>query len=164
MSIVPRYLTPDADKLKAKGVKSVSSRVVNLSELGDVTIESMSEAMIQAFQAEYGTAEISVADAAEFPEYEALLKRYQSWEWNWGASPQGNVTLKNRFPWGGVEIHAEVTGGVVKHVHVYTDSMDETLSERLTCALKGCEWRSDEVFRRLCAEEKEVARWLADMI
>lgn len=165
MSKVPRYLTPDEDKLKAKGVKSVSSRVVNLSEMGNVSVESMSEAMIRAFQQEYGPAQISVADAAECPAYESLLPRYQSWDWNWGASPQGNLTMKKRFPWGGVEIHAEVTGGAAKAVQVYTDSMDETLAVRLRCALEGCPWRADELARRLTAEdEAEIAAWLAETV
>ena len=165
MSILPRYLTPDEDKLKAKGVKSVSSRVMNLSEMGNVTIESMSEAMVNAFRAEYGPAEIRMADAAEFPTYASLLPRYQSWDWNWGASPQGNAVLKKRFPWGAVEIHAEVIGGAVRQAQVYTDAMDETLSVRLTEALNGCLWLGSEMNSRvLAAGEEDVAAWLAESV
>jgi len=165
MSMVPRYLTPDEEKLRAKGVKSVSSRVMNLSEMGQVTVDSMSEAMVSAFQAEYGPARIGMADVSEFPLYEGLIPRYQSWEWNWGASPQGNMVLRQRFSWGAVEIHAEVTGGAVKNAQVYTDSMDETLALRLSGLLTGCPWRAEELKGRLVeAGEEEIAYWLSALV
>lgn len=163
--MVSRYLTPDQDKLKAKGVKSVSSRVVNLSELGSVTVESMSEAMIAAFQEEYGSAQISAANETDFPMYRELLPRYQSWEWNYGASPKGNITLRNRFSWGGIEICAEVVGGVVENAQVYTDSMDETLSQRMVRALTGSPWKTDALAERArMANEPDIADWLAQTV
>lgn len=162
--MVSRYLTPDQDKLKAKGVKSVSSRVVNLSELGNVTVESMSEAMIAAFQEEYGQAQIGVANETDFPMYRELLPRYQSWEWNYGASPRGNMMLQHRFSWGGIEICAEVVGGVVENMQVYTDSMDETLSQRMSHALAGCPWRADALSEKARMADVDIADWLAQTV
>lgn len=47
-----KYLTPDISKLERNHVKSVESRVVNLSEISDkITVESMKEAMIKATNA-----------------------------------------------------------------------------------------------------------------
>ena len=47
-----KYLTPDISKLERNHVKSVESRVVNLSEISDkITVESMKEAMIKAVNA-----------------------------------------------------------------------------------------------------------------
>lgn len=161
MEKVSRYLTPDQDKLKAKGVKSVSSRVTNLSALGAVTVETMSEAMVAAFRQEYGPADACILSEAEFPEYAHLLPKYQSWEWNYGSSPEGCVELSRRFYWGGVQIAARVSGGVVQEIRVYTDSMDETLSERLKAALTGCEWRGMALAARAAeAGETDVAEWL----
>lgn len=165
MGQVGRYLTPDQDKLKAKGVKSVASRVVNLSEMGGVTIESMSEAMIAAFRAEYGAAEISVPSAQDFPLLDSLIPRYRSWEWNYGSSPEGFIEISRRFSWGGVQLHAKVAGGRAQELHAYTDSMDETLAERLKGALTGCEWRGEALAAR--AEqlgETEIARWLHEIL
>ena len=40
MSVFPRYLSPSREKLRAKGVASVSSRIINLCELSaDITVE-----------------------------------------------------------------------------------------------------------------------------
>ena len=47
-----KYLTPDISKLERNHVKSVESRVVNLSEISDkIAVESMKEAMIKATNA-----------------------------------------------------------------------------------------------------------------
>lgn len=47
-----KYLTPDISKLERNHVKSVESRVVNLSEISDkITVESMKEAMIKTTNA-----------------------------------------------------------------------------------------------------------------
>jgi lipoate-protein ligase A len=161
MTRVPRYLTPDASKLKAKGVKSVASRVTNLSELGDVDIERMTNAMIDAFMQEYGSAEIALADSQQPANFDALLAKYQSWDWNFGASPMGDVQIKTRFPWGGVEIIAVLEHGIIKTCRVFTDSMDETLAVRLETALIGCRWTGDDL--AACTRaigEEDVAFWL----
>lgn len=165
MAKVARYLTPDQDKLRAKGVKSVASRVVNLSELGPVTVEAMKNAMIGAFRMEYGAAEVYVPSETDFPDYPAILERNRSWEWNYGSSPEGCIELSRRFPWGGVQIAAKVIGGEAREIRVYTDSMDETLAGRLEDALCGCEWRGEALSERAAqAGEGDVAEWLAESV
>ncbi|MBQ2955831.1 MAG: lipoate--protein ligase [Clostridia bacterium] len=165
MAMVSRYLTPDQDKLKAKGVRSVASRVVNLSALASVSVESMTEAMMDAFRQEYGPAGISVPEETAFPLYPGLLEKHCSWEWNYGASPEGSLELSRRFPWGGVQIYAKITGGAAQEVRVYTDSMDETLARRLTGALSGCPWRGEELARRASKiGEEDVAAWLRETL
>jgi lipoate-protein ligase A len=137
MGLIGRYLNVSKDKLKAKGVKSVPARVVNLSELSPaVTVDSMHRAVIDAFSAEYGAA--PVEDAGALPIDPALIARYESDEWNYGRPAEGGLTLSARFPWGGVEVNASVREGALTDVTVFTDAMDETLSARLSERLEGC--------------------------
>ena len=50
-----RYLTPSKEKMKAKGVKSVQSRVCNLKELNPaVTADAMRQALKESFFENYG--------------------------------------------------------------------------------------------------------------
>ena len=164
MEKVGRYLTPDQEKLKAKGVKSVSSRVTNLSALGDVTVESMKTALTEAFRQEYGAAELLTASEKNFPGYAELLPKYRSWEWNYGSSPEGFMEISRRFSWGGLQLMAQVVGGTAQEVRAYTDSMDETLAERLASALTGCEWRGTALAERAAAAgEADVAGWLKEI-
>ncbi len=164
MGILPRYLNVSPDKLKAKGVKSVPSRVVNLSELGTVTVETMKQAMIDAFRSEYGQAPVERAEAEKAEGMDALNDKYASWDWNYGASPAGDVEMCTRFPWGGVELYANIMGGFATGVRVFTDSMDETLKERLETALEGCPWRGDALLERASAiGENDIGLWLKDV-
>ena len=55
MANLGKYLTPSKTKLESKGVASVRSRVINLTELKpDLTIDGMAQAMVQAFETVYG--------------------------------------------------------------------------------------------------------------
>ena len=165
IAMVGRYLTPDPDKLKAKGVKSVPSRVTNLSALGDITIENMRAAMIEAFREEYGEAESAAPAGDDFPEFANLLPKYESWAWNYGSSPEGSIEISRRFSWGGVQIAVKVVGGAAQKVRAYTDSMDETLAERLAAVLTGCEWRGEALAARAEeAGERDIAEWLRDTV
>ena len=137
MGLIGRYLNVSKDKLQAKGVKSVPSRVVNLSELSPaVTVDAMHRSVVDAFSKEYGPAPVERAD--DLPLEETLLARYQSEGWNYGKAPEGGLSLATRFPWGGVEVNATVSDGRLLGVRVFTDAMDETLSEKLSTRLEGC--------------------------
>ncbi|MDL2205661.1 lipoate--protein ligase [Eubacteriales bacterium OttesenSCG-928-N13] len=151
MDRIGRYLNVDPKKMQAKGVKSVPARVVNLSDMGSVTIDSMRDALITAFQAEYGTAETIPLDQAkhELDGLRARIAHYQSWDWNYGASPQGEVNLYHRFDWGGLELSFRLENGIMRHVQVFTDAMDERLKPSLETALEGSPMDADALAARV---------------
>lgn len=162
MAMLPRYLNVAPDKLKAKGVKSVPSRVINLSALADVTIDHMKDAMIQAFMQHYGACETEWVEQTPIAGLDGYLQKYRSWDWIYGASPEGEMRLGTRFAWGGVELIASVKGGVATGLVIYTDAMDETLKARLEAALANCPWRAEALFEAASAAgEPDVAEWLA---
>ena len=160
MGLIGRYLNVSKDKLQAKGVKSVPARVVNLSELSPaVTVETMRQAVIEAFAKEYGPAKVENAD--DLPLDEALIARYQSEAWNYGKPTEGDLSLATRFPWGGVEVNAQVSDGRLTSVRVFTDAMDETLSEKLSSKLEGCPYSGAKLAE--CAralELNDLGEWL----
>lgn len=50
LSVMPRYLNPNKERLKSKGVSSVQKRVMNLKEVvPNITNESLVETMIDKF-------------------------------------------------------------------------------------------------------------------
>lgn len=146
--MLPRFLNVDPTKLMSKGVKSVPSRVVNLSELKDVTVEDVRQAMIHAFMCEYGDAPVEETDGSGISLYENLLPKYESWDWNYGASPAGESNLLRRFDWGSLELHFAIRNGLLQGVQVYTDAMDETLHEQLKEALEGAPYDGNELTKR----------------
>lgn len=71
-----KYLTPDISKLERNHVKSVESRVVNLSEISDkITVESMKEAMIKAINA------VRLGKAPTESKVEEYKKIFENDEW-----------------------------------------------------------------------------------
>lgn len=71
-----KYLTPDISKLERNHVKSVESRVVNLSEISDkITVESMKEAMIKATNA------VRIDEIPEESKVEEYKKIFENDEW-----------------------------------------------------------------------------------
>lgn len=160
MGLLPRYLNVSEDKLKAKGVKSVPSRVVNLTEYADFEMDDMRKAMIDAFIAEYGQARVEDADALVFEGLDEYIEKYAGWDWVMGVSPRGELTVRERFSWGMLELDVSLSGGRIGEIQVYTDAMDETLHIRLAEALKGCRWDGVALAARAEALQlPDVAEW-----
>lgn len=142
---IARYLTPTQEKLQAKGVKSVKSRVINLRELNPaLTPSTMTEFMIKAAETVCGIT------AETLPEIDKKTveqdeKRYGSWEYVYGKTPPFSVSCRKRFDWGQIEINFRLTGSVIADAKVYTDAMDFTLATKAQTALIGVKWHADEV-------------------
>lgn len=134
MEKLSRYLNPSKAKLAAKGVDSVRSRVGNLRELNEsITIEAMKAALVEAFAEIYGSAVENFQPAAD----PALVERYRSWEWNYGAKLPFTFEWEDRLSFGCVRIEAKVENGVIESSKVFSDAMDWQLPERLEKAMTG---------------------------
>ncbi|MBP5245649.1 MAG: lipoate--protein ligase [Clostridia bacterium] len=143
--LMQRYLTPPKAKLEAKGVKSVRSRVINLSELsGNLTCESMKKYMLAAFEDVYGmkAEKTEISDAEKIKK---LADEYGSWDFLYGKTVPFTVSCEEKFDWGCVQLLLQIENGAVANARLYTDAMDADVSEIAENAL---------LYRRL--EENEV--------
>jgi lipoate-protein ligase A len=130
-----RYLTPPKAKLEAKGVKSVRSRVINLSELAPaLTCEAMKAHLLLAFEEVYESKPEAFAQIEE--EYIAELSRdYGSWEYLYGTPIPFNALCEGRLSFGSAEIQMRVENGIVVSLKFYTDALDSELSKAVEGAL-----------------------------
>jgi lipoate-protein ligase A len=81
---VARYLSPSAEKLAAHGVKSVRSRVCNLSELSSgLTVETLARAL----RVRFGEDRTFLPGASAAAAIEALRVKNASEDWLFGATP-----------------------------------------------------------------------------
>ena len=134
MDRLSRYLNPSKAKLAAKGVDSVRSRVGNLSELcPGITVEAMKGALVESFGHIYGGPVEKIDAVCD----ETLLRRYQSWEWNYGQKLPFTFAWEDRLDLGCIRIEAAVENGVIRSAKVFTDAMDWQLPEKLEAALVG---------------------------
>ena len=120
------YLTVSRDKIAAKGVDSVRSRVVNLTELkSTITIDSLRESLMSSFLAEYGheTLELALDEVSSNRRYQELYTKYSSWDWRYGKTPEFDISFATRFPWGGIDLAINVSQGRVKDAKIYSDEI-----------------------------------------
>jgi len=136
-----RYLQVSKEKISGKGITSVRSRVVNLTELDpSVTVDKVAEALAEAFAIVYGCTPATGDGSEDIDpgEVRKLREKYASWEWRYGQTPRFDITLETRFPWGGIEMGLNLKNGKVISSKVYSDAMDEAFIGMLPDVLAGC--------------------------
>ncbi|MEA5040662.1 MAG: lipoate--protein ligase [Clostridiaceae bacterium] len=151
MDALSRYLRPSRAKLEAKGVQSVRSRVVNLRELQPgLTIQSLKEAMISAFELVYDLPSTPLTIAAlDGTRLAALTARNESWEWRLGPRLPFTCACEGRFLWGGLSLELQVGGGVIENAKVWSDAMDWQFAGQLEDALRGARFAPEALRARL---------------
>lgn len=136
-----RYLLVKPAKLQKHGVASVRSRVVNLSELAEVTSTNIQPYLIEAFQEVYGgKPEVWDFDMLiQKPEVKALADEFASDEWRLGKWRSFKAQHSAQFEWGGVEVNLEIDEehSLIKSLSLATDSLDTNLETLLRQHLVG---------------------------
>ena len=131
--MMQRYLTVDSSKLQKHGVKSVRSRVVNLSELAEITSDNIVKPLIQAFENVYGMkAEIvDFEKIVGFEEVKETVTRISSHDYLYGKWEHFKAVKKAQFPWGNVEVGFEVDENTrkIKNVIIATDSLNTEITD-----------------------------------
>lgn len=139
MSKLGKYLTVSTDKLKAKGIQSVKSRVTNLKEYkSDLTVNEMVNTLKLAFKEEYGgSGEEIKLDDLNIGTIEKHVQKYSSWEWTFGSTPDFDIDISNRFTWGNVEFGLKLENAKVVSARVFSDAMDADFIEMLPSKIES---------------------------
>ena len=66
-----------------------------------------------------------------------MIKRYRSWKWTYGESPEYNMKLENRFSWGLVEICFFIDSGRIMECRIFTDSLSTSGFSELSDSITG---------------------------
>ena len=142
-AMMQRYLIVDKAKLLKNGVKSVASRVINLSEaVPELTSENIKQPLIASFEKTYGgkaeTLDFNVL--SQNPEIQALKAKLESHEFLFGRWEQFKTTKKARFAWGGVDISLQVNeaNAIIADVQIASDCLDTEIIAQAEQLLKGC--------------------------
>ncbi|MFT0802430.1 lipoate--protein ligase [Bacillus swezeyi] len=112
------------DKIESKGIKSIRSRVANISEFLDqkMTTEEFRNLLLRyIFDTEDEIPEYKLTDEDWKIIHQISKERYQNWDWNYGKSPKFNLQHSKRFAAGSIDIRLEVHKGVIHKCKVYGD-------------------------------------------
>ncbi len=140
------------DKIESKGIKSIRSRVANISEYLNekITIQQFRELLLHHIFGEIE--EIPTYDLTEEDWnkiYEISKKRYQNWDWNYGKSPKFNYQHSHRFPVGQIDIRLEVQKGVIENCKIYGDFFGVGDVEEVEALLIGTRYEKEGLERAL---------------
>lgn len=119
-------LNVNKEKIESKGIKSIRSRVANISEYLEekISMDDFKEMILKHV--------FEVEDVKDVPEYELTEadweeihkiseNRYQKWEWNYGKSPKFNVQASHKFDAGLVDVRLDVNNGTIENCKIYGD-------------------------------------------
>jgi lipoate-protein ligase A len=114
------------EKIESKGIKSIRSRVANISEYLEekITMQEFKELILRHV--------FDVEDTADVPRYELTEEdwknihkiseeRYQKWDWNYGKSPDFNIQESHKFDAGLVDVRLDVKKGIIENCKIYGD-------------------------------------------
>ncbi|UZW66466.1 lipoate--protein ligase [Priestia flexa] len=112
------------DKIESKGIKSIRSRVANISEFltDKITVNEFKQLILRyIFDGEENIKEYKLTEKDWGKINEISNERYQTWEWNYGKSPKFNVQHAHRFPVGQIDVRLEVSKGTITQCKIYGD-------------------------------------------
>lgn len=141
LSVLSAALKPDPEKIKAKGVQSVRSRVANIRSL---LPEDMTLPQFRGFLAETLLQDIPHSryelTAQDLEAVEAIrAQRYGTWDWNYGASPQCSLLHRRRMEGvGSVQAHISLDKGCITEVVFHGDYFAGEDPAALAKLLRGC--------------------------
>ena len=175
LSKLPDYLTPNEHKLQSHGVKSVASRVANLTEFSpNATTDLFASCMAKAFDEQCPVEVVSEEKMGLYPELRQSFEVFSSKDWNLGKSPKFTNKLSGRFSGGVVSFYLTVEKGIITKASIASDALSTEGVECLPEYLIGLKYDAIDIKKKADEIEKmdikEVAfisgalRLLSDLI
>jgi lipoate---protein ligase len=140
------------DKIESKGIKSVRSRVANISEFltEKVEIDEFRSLLLKnIFEGQDEIPEYILTDEDWERIYQLSKERYRNWEWNYGKSPKFNLQHSHRFPVGSIDVRLEVNKGVIENCKIYGDFFGVGEVSEIEEKLTGTRYGKNEIDKAL---------------
>lgn len=153
-------LKPDETKLIGHGVKSVRSRVANLSEYTEEVSPNIIGAMLAGYMTERG-GEIYELGESDIEAIEKLRdSKCSTDEWNCGAE-RFSKAERSRLSCGTVYIKKKTACGRIEDIRIFGDFMNIGDISKLEARLRGAEFRREEIISAL--EEARVEKYIPNL-
>ncbi len=158
-----KYLKVKPAKLHKHGVKSVVSRVINLSEVAAITSENIIPHLIKAFEEVYNNKAVEVKfDDLCTEEVLKLRDRISSDEYLFGKWRNFTTKKSKTFDWGNVDIDLDIDEekGIIKNIGIASDSLEPASINLAIEILKDANIHNKPVF----TEDNIIVKDIIEMI
>ena len=159
-------LRPRPGKVESKGMKSIRSRVANISEFlsTPIGVGELRELILEGIfgtrdRSRIPTIELDAADRAAVRDL--LEKKYRSWEWNYGENPPSNIERARRFPAGEIDVRLDVQQGRIASIRLFGDFMGQRDVLEIEERLSGIPYDRDAITSAL--SDLELNRYFGDI-
>ena len=163
-------LRPKKHKLESKGIKSVRSRVTNITPYMDDEYQNMNT---KEFRERLLLNIFDVDNTEDVKEYvltdedwekidEFAAKYTANWEWNYGESPNFDLERSERFEGvGTVEVKLNVDKGTITDIKMYGDFFGMGEIEDVEKELNGVKYEHDAIKEAL--ENVDLKKYIGDI-
>ena len=140
MSDLANALKADPDKFIDKAVKSVRSRVTNISDHlpHPMTVLEFKDYLMEFIMKDNHPFGIqNLTEEEESIVNRLMEEKYQTWEWNYGKSPEYSMNKKIRTKGGTVQVIADIREGHIRDMQFFGDFFGEEDPQELIDQLIG---------------------------
>lgn len=138
---VNNVLNVKAEKFKSKSVKSVRSRVTNISDYlpEPMPIREFMDLLLERMFLEQDTPKKEyVLTEKDLSKIRQIMdEKYANWEWNYGYSPPFNFEKIDRFKGGTLQVRLNVVKGMIDECKIYGDFFGVKDVKHIEKRLKG---------------------------
>lgn len=139
-------------KFQDKAVKSVGSRVTNISEhlKTEMSVLEFKEFLIKSVMENLDNGRLYEFSKDEWNEIKDISnKKYATWEWNYGNSPRFNYFGEKKFAGGIIEANIDIHKGIINEIKFYGDFFSKEELRELEEILTGIRYEEEQVYKRL---------------
>ena len=134
--------------MESRGVKSVRSRVANISEFlpNPISMEEFREHLTRSFFEGRGQITVRRLSEEEWDRVHHLADTvYRTWDWNYGLSPRFNIRRAHRFPAGEIQARIDVREGRIEAIRIFGKSLESGYPGELEQVLVGVPYDPDKL-------------------
>lgn len=151
LSHVGEALNVRLDKIASKGIKSVRSRVANISEFlaQPMTVDAFRAYLLEQIYAGGEVPQLPLGPEDWASARQIAEERYRSWEWNFGHLADYNVEKRQRFPGGEIDARLDIAQGLIRSARFFGDFFSEKEPAEIEKLLVGVKYLPQEIARAL---------------
>lgn len=139
-------------KLEGKGIKSVKSRVTNISDYlkTQMTTEEFKDYVFEEVFINTEGAKLYNITEEDWPEIKHISEeKYAAWDWNYGSNPHFSIEKEGKFQGGIVQAYIDINKGKIKNIKIYGDFFGEKDVSTIEEALINVKYYYEDIYKVL---------------
>jgi len=123
LDVLEKALKVKIDKIKSKGIKSVRSRVANINDylLQKIDMQTFKDTLLWYLFNKKEPIQYHLSENDLDGVNQLMKNKYATWDWNYGQSPDYNLSNSMRFSGGEIECYLDIKNGRIKNVKIFGD-------------------------------------------